>query len=118
MTIRCLIVDDSPDFGRVAMELLEQEGVDVVGLATGSAEAVRLATELRPDLALVDIDLGDDCGFEVSRLLAGELVGAVILISSRAGEDLAELIEKSHAAGFIPKSELSREAIETLLVTP
>jgi DNA-binding response OmpR family regulator len=118
MTIRCLIVDDSPDFGRVAMELLEQEGVDVVGLATGSAEAVRLATELRPDLALVDIDLGEESGFELSRLLSAELVDVVILISSHDGEELAELIEASPAAGFIPKSELGREAIEALLVRP
>jgi DNA-binding NarL/FixJ family response regulator len=118
MVIRCLIVDDSPDFGRVAVELLEGEGFDVVGLATDSDEAVRLAAELRPDLALVDINLGEESGFDLSRLLSGELVDAVILISSHGGEELAELIEASPAAGFIPKSELGREAIEALLVSP
>jgi DNA-binding NarL/FixJ family response regulator len=118
MAIRCLIVDDSPDFGRVAVELLEGEGIDVVGLATCSEEAVRLAAELRPALALVDINLGEESGFELSRLLSGELVEAVILISSQDGEELAELIEASPAAGFIPKSKLGREAIEALLVKP
>lgn len=119
MAIRCLIVDDSPDFGHVAVELLEHEGIDVVGLATCSEEALRLAAESRPDLALVDINLGRESGFELSRrLLSGEMVDAVILISSGCGEELAELIEASPAAGFIAKSEVGREAIESLLVKP
>jgi DNA-binding NarL/FixJ family response regulator len=116
MAIRCLIVDDSPVFGRLAVELLEHEGIDVVGLATCSEDALRLAAELRPDLALVDINLGKESGFELSRLLSGEPVGAMILISSRGGEEFAELIEASPAAGFIAKSELGRAAIESLLV--
>ena len=116
MPIRCLIVDDSPAFGRIAEELLVADGIDVVGLATGGEEAVRLATELRPDVALVDIDLGEESGFEVSRLLAGDLVGAVILISTQAEEEFAELIEASPATGFIAKAELGGAAIEALLV--
>ena len=132
MTIRCLIVDDSPAFGRVAAELLVEEGLDVVGLATHAEEAMRLATELRPDVALVDIDLGGESGFEVSRLLRGEhreeplaagnghrpcdLVGAVILVSTHSEDEFAELIEASPATGFIAKAELGGAAIEAMLV--
>jgi DNA-binding NarL/FixJ family response regulator len=117
MPTRCLIVDDSLAFGRVAEALLEQDGFDVVGLATCAADAVRLAAELRPDIALVDIDLGGESGFELSRLLDG-LVGAVIMVSTHAEEEFAELIERSSATGFVAKSKLSGEAIEALLVKP
>jgi CheY-like chemotaxis protein len=119
MAIRCLIVDDSPRFARVAVELLEEEGIDVLAVASGGEEAVRLARELRPNLALVDIDLGADNGLAVARRLRGgehgELVEAVIVISTHAQEEFAELIEASPAVGFLPKAALSADAIEALL---
>jgi CheY-like chemotaxis protein len=119
MAIRCLIVDDSPRFAQVAVELLQDEGIDVLGVATAGDEAVRLARELRPDLALVDIDLGADNGWAVARDLRGgehgELAQAVILISTHAQEEFAELIAASPAVGFLAKAELSADAIEELL---
>jgi DNA-binding NarL/FixJ family response regulator len=119
MPIRCLIVDDSAQFAQAARELLEDEGIDVLGVATDGDEAVRFAGDLRPDLALVDIDLGDENGMAVARrLCAGEhggLAGAVILISTHAEHEFAELIAASPAAGFLAKAELSADAIEALL---
>lgn len=118
MTIRCLIVDDSPQFGKLAGQLLEDEGLEVLGLASSTEEAVRLARELRPDLALVDIVLGDESGLALTLQLCdldGELAGAVILISTHAEDEFAELIDASPALGFIPKSKLSWHAIQELL---
>ncbi len=122
MAIRCLIVDDNPRFAHTAQEVLQEDGIDVVAIASGSHEAVRLARELRPDLALVDIDLGGESGLDVAcRLRAdepGALANAVILISTHAQEDFAELIAASPAVGFIAKAELSADAIEALLARP
>ena len=122
MAIRCLIVDDSPRFAQAAMDLLEEEGIDVLGLAAGGDEAVRVAGDLGPDVALVDIDLGGENGLAVARRLCAEehggLVGAVILISTHAEEEFAELIAASPAVGFVAKSDLSAEAIEALLSRP
>lgn len=119
MAIRCLIVDDSSRFARAAVELLREDGIDVLAVASGGEEAVRLARELRPDLALVDIDLGEDNGLVVARRLReeehGRLAEAVILISTHAREEFAELIAASPAVGFLPKAELSADAIEALL---
>jgi CheY-like chemotaxis protein len=119
MAIRCLIVDDSPRFAQVAVELLEEEGIDVLGVATGGEEAVRLARDLRPELALVDIDLGGENGLAVARRLCGGehggLAEAVILISTHAEEQFVELIAASPAVGFLAKSELSADAIKALL---
>jgi DNA-binding NarL/FixJ family response regulator len=105
--IRCLIVDDNRPFLDAARLLLEREGVPVVGLATTSAEALRLEEELRPDVVLLDIRLGDESGFDLAR----RLNGPVILISTHAQREYAEEIGASQAAGFIPKARLSASEV-------
>ena len=114
--LRCLIVDDNADFLEGAADLLRRQGLDVVGVASDSAGAIRLATELQPDVTLVDIDLGDDDGFELAQQLhAVSGASKVILVSTHAEEDLAHLIERSPALGFIAKARLSAQAIRDLL---
>jgi DNA-binding NarL/FixJ family response regulator len=118
MSLRCLIVDDSPEFFHAARALLEQQGIEVVGVATSAQEAVRRAEEARPDVTLVDIDLNGDSGFALVRTLKAEgdsAGGQLIMISSHAEDEFAELIEASPAIGFVAKSDLSAEAIRALL---
>jgi CheY-like chemotaxis protein len=118
VALRCLIVDDRPGFSEAARELLEGQGVTVVGVAASSAEAVRGVRELRPEVALVDIDLGADSGFDVARRLADEVDGSVprvILISTHDEREFVKLIESSPAVGFLAKTELSAERIYQLL---
>ena len=107
MQIRCLIVDDQEPFLDAARLLLEREGVAVVGVATTGTEALRLERELRPDVVLVDIRLGDESGFDLARRLSG----TVILISTHTRSEFAEEIAASPAAGFIPKEQLSASTV-------
>jgi len=65
--LRLLIVDDSAEVLAVARELLERQGLTVVGVALDGATALRSALEQRPDVALVDIDLGGESGFDLLR---------------------------------------------------
>jgi CheY-like chemotaxis protein len=67
--LRCLIIDDSPRFLEAARGLLERQGVTVVGVASTSAEALQRVQELRPDVTLLDIDLGGESGLELARRL-------------------------------------------------
>jgi DNA-binding NarL/FixJ family response regulator len=116
--LRCLIVDDSARFLDAARALLERQGVTVVGVASSSAEALQRAEELRPDVTLLDIDLGGESGLELARRLHGQASPApapVILISTHAEQDYAELIAASPAIGFLPKTALSAAAIRDLL---
>ena len=117
MPLRCLIVDDNAAFLRVARALLEREGVTVVGVASNGSDAVRQATEFQPDVVLVDIALGPESGFDVARELARDGAGgsAVILISTHAEADFAELIDDAPVAGFVAKSDLSTEEIRRLV---
>jgi CheY-like chemotaxis protein len=115
MAQTCLIVDDSAEFLHAARSLLEREGLVVVGVAASCSEALQRIRELQPDIVLVDIDLGRESGFEVARRIATAAHPNVILISTHAEDDFAELIAESPAAGFISKSELSVSAIQTLV---
>src|SRR4051812_13754837 len=108
----------NPPPGAAARALLEGQGVTVVGFATTSSEAVRSVQQLRPEVALVDIDLGADSGFELARQLADEVDGSaprVILISTHDEREFVSLIESSPAEGFLAKTELSAERIHRLL---
>jgi DNA-binding NarL/FixJ family response regulator len=121
MFLRSLLVDDNDAFLEAARVLLEREGMMIVGVASNTAAALRQARALRPDVILVDIGLGDESGFDLARLLTrdgqgGQKVRAeVILISSYAETDYAQLIAESPAAGFLAKSELSARAIGRIL---
>ena len=116
MPLRCLLVDDNQAFLETASLLLEREGVTVAGVASSIAQALGQARALRPDLILVDIGLGEESGFDLARLLArDDLAADVILISTGAEADYAELIDDSPAAGFLPKSDLSLHGISRLL---
>jgi DNA-binding NarL/FixJ family response regulator len=79
------------------------------------ADGVRRVDELRPEVVLVDVDLGGESGFDLARRSANTPTPRVILISTHAKDDFDELIEESPAAGFISKSELSAAAIEAVL---
>ena len=118
MALSCVIVDDNSVFLQAARDLLEGGGSSVVGVAATGAEARRQCRALQPDLALVDIDLGGENGFDVARQLAGGQDGTppqVILISAHAGQDYADLIAASPALGFLPKPDLSVSVIRGLL---
>ena len=116
--LRCLIVDDSTRFLDAARRLLERQGIAVVGVASTSADALQRAEELRPDVTLVDIDLGGESGLELVRRLhrqAHRTPAPVILISTHAEQDYAELIAASPAVGFLAKTALSAAAVRDLL---
>lgn len=117
MAVRCLIVDDQLCFVRSACKVLEPDGIDVVGVATTSAEALRQAAELHPDVALIDIMLGAEFGFDLAYALERTLPEPprVIMISSHAETDFAEMIGASPAIGFLPKVQLSGGAIRALV---
>ena len=121
MALRCLVVDDSARFLQSARLLLERQGVQVA-VASTEAEAVLRVDELHPDVVLLDIDLGDESGFDVARRLHGRASDvawsgepSIILVSTHAERDFEELIEASPALGFLSKSSLSADAIRRLL---
>jgi len=116
--MRCIIVDDSANFIDAARRLLEHDGIMVVGVASTSAEALRCVQDLRPDVILVDVNLGEENGFELAEQIHRSALPApppVIMISTHNEQDLADLIATSPAVGFVAKLGLSGGAVRDLL---
>ena len=108
------MVDDNRAFLETARAFLAREGITITGAASSGAEAIREARALQPDLVLVDIMLGDENGFDLASPLVGR-GAAVVMISSGADVDNADLVAESPAAGFLPKAELSAAGIRWIL---
>ncbi len=116
MARQVLIIDDNVAFRAAARQLLERGSFIVVAEAGDGADGIAAATEHRPDLAIVDVQLPDTDGFEVAaRLSCLDRAPKVILTSSLDGSDFGTLVAGSAALGFIPKAELSIPMIEALL---
>ena len=93
--LRCVIVDDNPAFIEVAARLLERgSGISIIGTASTIAEAIQRVEELRPDVTLVDVDLGGESGFTLARELHrpnSDTPPKIILISAHSERDFARL---------------------------
>jgi DNA-binding NarL/FixJ family response regulator len=116
--IRIVIVDDNPEFLDSARRLLEHQGICVVGVASTNADGLRSVQQLRPDVTLVDVNIGEESGFDLAETLHeidGAATAPVILISTHAEPDLTDMIETSPAIGFLAKSALSANAIRAAL---
>ena len=98
--------------------LLKTQGIDVVGGAGSATEGLQQIAELRPDVALIDIDLGGESGLALARSVndrAADGVPKVILISTHDESEFADLIEATSALGFLCKTELSAATIHRML---
>jgi DNA-binding NarL/FixJ family response regulator len=113
--MRVLIVDDHPLFRDGLRSLLEVRGIDVVGEATNGREGVDQARRLRPDVALMDLDMPELSGLAATRLISAELPSVKVVILT-ASEDDANLFEaiKSGAQGFLYKNLDSAEIVRLL----
>ncbi|WP_116949172.1 response regulator [Jiangella endophytica] len=114
---RCVIVDDNERFLAVARSSLERGGLEVVGTATTTTQALELIGALRPDVVLVDIALGTESGFDLVHRIVAESSARphVVLISTRREDDVAELVSASPAAGFVWKADLSARAVRDVV---
>ena len=118
MRLSCVIVDDNPGFLAAARQLLEGQRVDVVGVASTTAEAVERIAAMRPDVTLVDVNLGNESGYDLARRLVAASDGTptrVILISTYSQADLADALPAGSTIPFVSKADLSEAAIRAAL---
>ena len=111
-----VIVDDNDAFRARARRLLDAEGFEVIGEARDGGDGLALVRELRPDLALLDVQLPDTDGFALAeRLREDRGVTAVVIISTREAADYASSVTRCGALGFISKSELCGAALQEIV---
>jgi DNA-binding NarL/FixJ family response regulator len=116
MRPKVLIVDDHAAFRESASALLEAEGFDVVGEAADGESAIAEVERIRPEIALVDIQLPGLDGFDVAERLAGHAdAPVVILISSRDAAAYGSRVVEAPVRGFLTKRSLSGAALAGLV---
>jgi DNA-binding NarL/FixJ family response regulator len=117
MSPTILVVDDHGGFRSWAHRLLQVSGFVVVGEAANGIQAIEAAGRLRPDLVLLDVQLPDIDGPEVSRRLTAQpRAPIVVLTSSRDASDYGCQLRECGARGFISKNKLSGAALEAFLM--
>jgi DNA-binding NarL/FixJ family response regulator len=115
--IRVLIADDHRLFAEALEAILGgDERIDVVGQAGDGREAVRLASELHPDVVLMDISMPVMDGIEAAQAIRAGAAGTCVLMltgsNSRTDVDRAR---KAGAAGYVTKDRIAAELIDAIV---
>jgi DNA-binding NarL/FixJ family response regulator len=113
--LRALVVDDHDLFRRGLVKLLRGEGIDIVGEASGGQAAIRLTSELRPEVVLMDLSMPGVDGLEATRRIieSGSDAHVVILTIADEHESVIEALMVG-AVGYVRKDE-SLEAMVAAL---
>ena len=116
VTSRVLIVDDHNTFADLlAMALSSEEDFQCVGTASTGAAALDLATRLRPDIVVMDIQLGAESGLDVARRIRDLLPNSVIVVvSAHRDPNWVVRAAQSGASAFAPKSGSLTEMLSVL----
>ncbi|MGH2512178.1 MAG: AAA family ATPase [Candidatus Limnocylindrales bacterium] len=114
--IRVLIVDDiSETRDHLARLLGFESDIEVIGLAESGRRAIELATSLKPDIVLMDINMPDMDGIEATEQLSAQVPGTSVVMMSVQGE--ADYLRRSMLAGareFLVKPFSSDELISSI----
>ncbi len=104
MSIRVLIVDDHPAVRKGLSLLLGPEGIDVCAEAHSSAEALACVDQHKPDLALVDLSLGNESGLTLISELNRRALPALVYSMHEDGPSVQSAFAAG-ALGYVTKSE-------------
>ncbi|MCA1693476.1 MAG: response regulator transcription factor [Actinobacteria bacterium] len=115
VALRVVLVDDDRRFRAVARRTLVADGVDVVAEVEDGADAVAAIALWRPDVVLLDIELSGVSGLDVARRLRAEGGGPAVLLISTRDATYGNRLAAGLAAGYLPKAELSLQAILELI---
>lgn len=114
--IRILLADDHTILRNGIRAILEDEpGMEVVGEAEDGRTAVSLATQLKPDIVIMDIAMPLLNGLEATRQIRRTCPGVkVIILSMHDNEEYIVQVLESGAMGYILKDAAARELIQAL----
>ncbi|MQA08505.1 MAG: response regulator [Pseudonocardiaceae bacterium] len=113
--ISVMVVDDHPLWRDGVARDLSERGFDVRATAGDAAAAVRIAGTVRPDVVLMDLNLGDSSGVDAIRSTVAKLPDTRVLVLSASGEhaDVLEAV-KAGASGYLVKSASAEELVDAV----
>jgi two-component system, response regulator PdtaR len=101
--LRVVVAEDEALIRLDLVEMLREEGYEVVGEAGDGEEAVRLARELRPNLIMMDIKMPGTDGLEAARTIAGERLAPVVMLTAFSQRELVESARDAGAMAYLVK---------------
>jgi two-component system, NarL family, response regulator DesR len=103
--IRLLIADDEDLLrGALSSLLAMEDDLDVVGEAATSTDAVRLAREHRPDIAVLDLEMPPADGLRAAEEIRAELPTRIVLVTRHARPGVLRRALAAGVSGFVPKT--------------
>ena len=113
--ISVMVVDDHPMWRDGVARDLAERGFEVLATAGDAAAAVRIARTVRPNVVLMDLNLGEESGVTATGQITGELADTRVLVLSASGEhaDVLEAV-KAGASGYLVKSASATELVEAV----
>ena len=108
---RVLVAEDEALIRLDLVEMLKEEGYQIVGEAGDGQEAVRLAEELRPDLVILDIKMPKMDGIEAASNIAGERIAPVVILTAFSQRDLVERARDAGAMAYLVKPFAKRDLV-------
>jgi DNA-binding NarL/FixJ family response regulator len=110
--VRVMVVDDHDLFRTGLKNLLEEQGVNIVGEAPNGQTAIRLASDLAPDVVIMDLNMPGLTGVETTRQLAGiaPLTRVVVLTISADDDDVMDAV-MAGACGYLLKDSSIQDLI-------
>lgn len=100
---RVLVAEDEALIRLDLREMLEEEGYDVVAEAADGETAVRLATELRPDLCILDVKMPSLDGISAAEQIIGARVAPVVILTAFSQRDLVERAREAGVMAYLVK---------------
>ncbi len=100
---RVLVAEDEALIRLDLVELLTDEGYEVVGQVGDGAAAVKLATELEPDVVILDVKMPVMDGITAAEQIAGERLAAVVMLTAFSQRDLVEKAREAGAMAYVIK---------------
>jgi two-component system, response regulator PdtaR len=100
---RILIAEDEAIIRLDLKEMLEEEGIDVVGEAADGEAAMRLARETKPDLVILDIKMPGMDGLSAAEKVVDEGLAAVLILTAFSQKDLVKRAADAGAMGYLVK---------------
>ena len=116
MTIRVVIAEDEAIIRLDLRETLEEEGYEVVGETGRGDKAVELVSELRPDLAILDIKMPHMDGLEAARIIGGERICGVLMLTAFSQREVVEEARDAGALAYLVKPYQKSDLIPAIEV--